>query len=148
LAGAVGYVHKPATAAELRVVVESILGDPSRRNRILVVDDDPDVREIYRAFMDPPFVVVTAGNGKDALELLRSQRIDLAIIDVHMPVMNGVELVRAMRAEPALEQIPVVVQSSDRTLLDAPIWGTLHVARVMDKMTFVHWVEEQIGTAM
>ena len=46
--------------------------------------------------------------------------IALAIVDVHMPVMNGVELIRAMRADPRFALIPVVVQTSDRAAARAP----------------------------
>ena len=144
LAGAVGYVQKPATAAELRAAVERVLGESSRRNTILVVDDETDVRSLYRDFLEPRFDVLTAANGKEALSVLRANRVVLAVVDVHMPVMNGVELVRAMRQEPALERIPVVVQSTDRVALDAPVWGTLRVARTMDKVGFVDWIEEQM----
>lgn len=144
LAGAVGYVQKPASASEIRAAVERVLGEGARRNRILVVDDEEDVRELYRAFLEPQFIVATAENGKAALEALRAERMDLAIIDVHMPVMNGVDLLRAMRADPALESLPVVVQTSDRSALAAPIWGSLHVSRVLDKERFVDWFEEQV----
>jgi len=144
LAGAVGYVQKPASASEIRAAVERVLGEGARSNAILIVDDDQDVRELYRAFLEPRFVVLTAENGREALETLRRERIDLAIVDVHMPVMNGVELLRSIRGDPALEGLPVVVQTSDRTALNAPIWGTLRVSQVLDKMRFLDWFEAQM----
>jgi CheY-like chemotaxis protein len=58
-----------------------------------------------------------------------------------MPVMNGAELIRAMRADPSLEKLPVVVQTNDRTALRAPVWGTLRVSEVLDKSNFLHWFD-------
>jgi CheY-like chemotaxis protein len=145
LAGAIGYVQKPASAMEVRMAVERLLGEGARRNSILVVDDAADVRTLYRALLEPRFVVLTAENGKEALAVLRTMRVDLAIVDVHMPVMNGAELVRAMRNDPVLEGLPVIVQTSDRAALSAPVWGALRVSRVMDKASFLDWFEEQAG---
>jgi CheY-like chemotaxis protein len=145
LAGGLGYIQKPASAAELRSAVERVLGDLDRTNTVLVVDDDPDIRELYRLFLDPEFVVLTSPNGKDALDVMHKEHVDLAIVDVHMPVMNGADLIRAMRRDPELERLPVVVQTSDRAALTAPVWGPLHVAQVMEKESFVDWCEGQMG---
>ena len=145
LVGAVGYVRKPATASEVRAAVERALGQSTRRCSILVVDDEEDVRALYRSFLEPRFDVLTAKDGKEALDVLRTRPLDLAIVDVHMPVMNGAELIRAMRNDPSLERLPVVVQTSDRTALRAPIWGTLHVSEVLDKANFLHWFDSHVG---
>jgi chemosensory pili system protein ChpA (sensor histidine kinase/response regulator) len=53
-----------------------------------------------------------AGDGLEALARLRRRVPDLALIDLEMPRMNGVELVRAMRAEPALHRVPVIMITS------------------------------------
>jgi CheY-like chemotaxis protein len=144
LAGATAYVRKPASAPELRAAVERVLSEGTRRNTILIVDDDPDVRDLYQEFLEPTFDVLTAEHGRDALEQLARTRVDLAIIDVQMPVMNGVELIRAMRADPRWEHLPVIVQTNDRAALAASNWSTLHVSQVMDKMRFVDWFESQV----
>lgn len=144
LVGAVGYVRKPATASEVRAAVERALGQSTRRRSVLVVDDEADVRELYRSFLEPRFEVLTAKDGKEALDVLGVQPADLAIVDVHMPVMNGAELIRAMRNDPSLEKLPVIVQTSDRTALRAPIWGTLHVSEVLDKANFLHWFDSHV----
>lgn len=144
LAGGLGYVRKPASASELRDAVERVLGQRNQPSTILVVDDDPLIRDVYCSFLEPKFIVVTSENGREALDILKREHVDLAIVDVHMPVMNGVELIRAMRRDPALEHLPVVVQTSDRASLDAPVWGPLHVAQVMDKESFVDWCEDQM----
>ena len=145
IAGATAYVQKPASAAEVRAVIERVLGERASRSTILVVDDDPDIRELYQAFLEPRFEAVTASNGVEALEVLRSRRVDLAVVDIHMPVMNGAELIRAIRADPKQDVLPIIVQTSDRTALNAPVWRSLRVSQVMDKSSFVDWFEAQLG---
>src|SRR5262249_38181136 len=138
LLGAIGYVQKPATAAEIREAVTRVLGHPQARNVILIVDDDPEIRDIYRSCLEPTFDVVEAANGRAALALLHERpKVDLAIVDVHMPIMNGTELLRAIRADPALERLPVIVQTNDSTALRAPVWRELHVAQLVDKGEFL-----------
>jgi CheY-like chemotaxis protein len=144
LAGAVGYVTKPASANDIRDAVDRVLGERRERNVILVVDDDQDVRDIYRDYLEERFDIVGAANGEEALACLKAHRVDLAIVDVHMPVMNGIDLVRAIRADPALDALPVIVQTSDATAARAPVWKPLRVAQVLDKFRFADWFEEQM----
>jgi CheY-like chemotaxis protein len=62
---------------------------------VLVVDDEPDLREIFSAWLRRHGCrVLTAANGREALEVLLSDKVDVLISDVRMPVMGGVELVR------------------------------------------------------
>ena len=142
LVGAIGFLRKPAPANEIRLAVDRAIGDVDRRAAILVADDDPIVRELYVTFLEARFDVVAVEDGAQALDVLRQRRIDLAIVDVHMPVMNGADLVKAMRADPRWERIPVIVETSDPTALDAPLWNALRVSRVMDKGGFAAWLDE------
>jgi CheY-like chemotaxis protein len=144
LAGAMGYVTKPSTAAEIREAVESVLGHGARRSAILVVDDDPEIRFLYRTFLEPRFTVLEAEDGREALELLRARPIDLAIVDVWMPVMNGLELIRAMRDDPALQRLPVIVQTADPGAVQARAWRDLQVSQVVDKFYFLEWLNARI----
>jgi len=143
LAGAVGWVRKPATAAEVREAVEKALGATSG-GTILVVDDDRDTRELYRAFLEPRFRVVEAENGKSALEALAALHVDLLIADIHMPVMNGVELVRTVRRERKHDELPIVVQSSDMASLRAPVWLDLCVDARIEKSRFLDWLDGRV----
>jgi CheY-like chemotaxis protein len=144
LAGAVGYVQKPATADEIRAEVKRVLGHEIGRASILVVDDDPGTRELYRMLLEQSFDVAEAEHGASALALLRQRLFDLVITDVHMPVMNGVELIRAIRQDPALEQIPIIVETSDRAALTSPVWCELKVASRVDKLEFLRWLDRHI----
>lgn len=84
-------------------------------NTILVVDDEKDIRESLRdALGDEGYAVRLASNGREALDLLTNlNRPGGIILDLTMPVMNGIEFYNAMRAVPALADIPVVISTSD-----------------------------------
>jgi two-component system, chemotaxis family, chemotaxis protein CheY len=73
--------------------------------RALVVDDSRAMRMILRRILvDVGFEVVEAGNGREALSALRTQpAISLVLVDWHMPEMDGLELVKAVRAEAAFD---------------------------------------------
>jgi CheY-like chemotaxis protein len=145
LAGAVGYVQKPATADEVRAAVEDALHRPGWRATVLVVDDEVDSLELYRSYLESRFDVEVAVHGAQALSIMRRKRIDLVITDVHMPVMNGVDLIRAMRADPALARIPVLVQTADRHALTCPVWRELGVSHRIDKLDFLRWIDHQMA---
>jgi two-component system chemotaxis response regulator CheY len=56
-----------------------------------------------------------ANNGKEALEILETEWVDVVLTDINMPVMNGHEFVQALAGSEALRSIPVIVVSTDRT---------------------------------
>ncbi|MGC9372852.1 MAG: response regulator, partial [Thermovirgaceae bacterium] len=69
--------------------------------RVLIAEDDPMVMEIYRKFLisiEGFCVAGQASNGKTALKMLRERRVDLLILDIFMPELNGIETLKAIRA--------------------------------------------------
>jgi len=86
--------------------------------RIMVVDDEPDIREfINRLMTRVGHEVVEAANGSEALEMVRHESIDIILMDVSMPTMNGFETLRRLRANPMMEDLPVIML----TTMDAAI---------------------------
>jgi CheY-like chemotaxis protein len=80
---------------------------------VLLVDDEPDLVSAWHYILtDAGYRVRSASNGVAALEMLRADRADLVITDWMMPVMNGAELCRALRAHPTLADIRVLVLTS------------------------------------
>lgn len=80
---------------------------------VLVVEDEFGIAELFDAILtDEGYRVLTAINGKQGIEMLAKERADLVFTDFMMPVMDGAGLLRAMAADPALREIPVVVMSS------------------------------------
>lgn len=91
---------------------------PRETETILIVDDDPHVLEVlYARLQSAGYTVLKAGNGQDALVLLKSNRIDLMVSDMKMPGMGGMELLaRARTKQPGL---PIVFLTAYGTIPDA-----------------------------
>ena len=82
---------------------------------ILVVDDDDDNREVFgEVLSEAGYRVMCAHDGAQALEMLRSLRPDIILLDVNMPVMDGLEFRAAQTRDPSIARIPTVVMTADR----------------------------------
>jgi DNA-binding response OmpR family regulator len=80
---------------------------------IIVVDDDPNIRELLGIHLrNAGHEVVTAKDGIEGGHAILKRRPDLIVTDAEMPHMTGFELVEALRADPALSSIPVVMLTS------------------------------------
>ena len=85
--------------------------------RILVVDDVPaNVRLLETRLLAEYFDVLTASNGVEALAICEKERVDVVLLDIMMPGMDGFEVCRRLKADPRTEHIPVVMV----TALDQP----------------------------
>lgn len=86
---------------------------------ILVVDDDPTIVKLVQLNLEiEDFEVVTASNGREALEAVAEHKPDLVLCDVMMPVMNGLEVVQRMKRDPSTAGIPIVLLSAKAQELD------------------------------
>lgn len=82
---------------------------------ILVVDDEPQIRRVMRTTLTAQgYAIVEARDGQEALEKLRSERPDLVLLDVNMPVMDGLETCREMRRGSDVGIIMLTVRSSEQ----------------------------------
>jgi CheY-like chemotaxis protein len=85
---------------------------------VLVVDDERDVRQLLSTYLNlQGFSVITASNGREALTRLGEVRPCLILLDLMMPVMDGLEFRQQQRQDPQLSHIPVVCLSAKH---DAP----------------------------
>lgn len=85
----------------------------SARSRVLIVDDEPAfLHQISTCLEKHGYEVVTARNGKDALVIADEQELDLILLDIIMPVLNGVELTKILRGNPRTSGIPIIVVST------------------------------------
>jgi signal transduction histidine kinase/ActR/RegA family two-component response regulator len=87
-------------------------GEPAGGNRsgsVLVVDDNADMRAYLTRLLGPYWTVRTTGNGEEALQAVAEQRPDIVLTDVMMPRVDGFELLRRLRADPATLDIPVIM---------------------------------------
>ncbi len=94
------------------VDVPGPVGAGGSRARILVIDDNADLRDYMSTLLAPVYAVTTATNGDDGLAAVRREPPDLIVSDVMMPGLTGTELVRELRADPAIAMIPVILVSA------------------------------------
>ncbi len=89
---------------------------------VLVVDDDPQVAVIVRAVLEAAgFEASISHNGADCLAAIETRLPDLIILDVAMPVMDGIEVLRAIRGRPETRNLPVIVLSARTEDLDVAV---------------------------
>lgn len=85
---------------------------PEARPRILLADDNADMRDYVCRLLEGRYRVTAVRNGAEALRAAREARPDLVLSDVMMPVMDGIELVQRLRADDALRTLPVILLSA------------------------------------
>ncbi|GAB3874809.1 response regulator [Dactylosporangium cerinum] len=81
--------------------------------RVLVAEDDSDIRDLFTMILESAGAAVVAVNsGGAALEALRSQQFDLLVTDMWMPQVSGLDLCKAVRADPATAGLPILMLSA------------------------------------
>jgi CheY-like chemotaxis protein len=120
--------------------------------KIITIDDEPPIRSLIRhTLRQDDHEIFEAGDGSEGLKVIRRERPDLIVLDFVMPVMNGAETLRAIRSDPQIAHIPVLlltgVKDADKLapllqdersdFLDKPFLVETLKARVR-KMLFLH----------
>lgn len=86
----------------------------TRNYSILITDDDRDCREVLREIMEPQgFRTFLASCGEEALDIVQDEEVHLALLDMHMPTMTGLEVLRLLRQ--MREVLPVILVTADAT---------------------------------
>jgi len=80
-----------------------------RKERILIVDDDPDIRDVLDLSLSEQYTIFEAANGKEGLEMVKAKNPDLIITDYNMPIMNGPEFCKQLRRDILLRHLPVIM---------------------------------------
>lgn len=89
------------------------LTQPQRtKGQILIVEDHPEIRQYIKELLESDYAVLEAGDGKEALNILLKEPIDLIITDLMMPIMDGFELIERITDDENLSHIPVLVVSA------------------------------------
>ena len=103
--------------------------------KIMIVDDDSDIRFSVSdglQMIAPDYEVVQAENGKAALDFLKKTYVDLIILDIMMPVMDGFELAEKIKQNPKLADIPIIFLSAK----------TDEYSKALGKMKGVDYIEK------
>jgi len=83
------------------------------KKRILIIDDEPELAQLISIFLGTAgFEVLSTYDGRQALEMLEQLPPDLVICDMIMPVMDGVATIQAIRANPRMRSIPIIMLSA------------------------------------
>ena len=80
-----------------------------RKEKIVVIDDDPDILDVLQLTLSGHYSVFCAANGKEGLELVKAKSPDMVITDYMMPVMNGPEFCRNLRKDILMQHLPVIM---------------------------------------
>ncbi|HJU38617.1 MAG TPA: response regulator, partial [Tahibacter sp.] len=109
--GAFSFVNKPVTTEELKAALEKIKDFAgTRRKRLLVIEDNAAERlGIVELIAHDDVEVVSVDNGAAALDALRGERFDCAVLDLRLPDMTGFELLDRVQERPGLQDLPIVV---------------------------------------
>ncbi|GAB4001982.1 hypothetical protein GCM10028807_59490 [Spirosoma daeguense] len=100
-------------SAEGEIVPESVfVSESSKETSVLIVDDNNDMRAYLGRLLEPHFIVRDAINGVDALQKIAQNHPDLILSDIMMPVMDGKELLKQVKASPDTARIPLIFLSA------------------------------------
>lgn len=88
-------------------------------SKILVVDDEKDVVELLKFLLEKDgYTVITAFNGREALDVIHGQRPDLVLLDVMMPEMDGYTVQTKLQEDPSTRDIPLIILTAKGQLRD------------------------------
>jgi len=145
--GAVEYLEKPIVPEHLLQSIKyARLLNETRE--VLVVDDDAGVRELMQqVFEDAHIDVRLAVDGVDAMAQMRAKQPDMIVLDLMMPKMDGFEVIRLMREDDKLKDIPLIVSTAKTLSRDELEWLESHASQVMIKggMALNEMVAKTIG---
>ncbi len=117
--------------------------------RILVVDDEPDVvRLVEFRLQREGFDILTASDGRSALDLLEHEKPDLIVLDIMMPLMDGMEVLRQIRQHRGTSRIPVIMltaKTASVTVDEArQLWVSDYVMKPFDPEKLVMKVKKAL----
>ncbi|RNL52186.1 two-component regulator propeller domain-containing protein [Pedobacter jejuensis] len=106
---------------ELDVLADST-ANPETRSRILLIEDNTEMRLYLKNYLKEKYLILEASNGKEGLQISAKQSLDLVISDVMMPEMDGLEFCRILKNDENTSHIPIILLTA-RTLLELQLEG-------------------------
>lgn len=116
---------------------------------ILVVDDEPIMRELVRLTVEGSFVCLEAEDGHQALRIAREQHPDLILLDWMMPELSGVEVAHELRCRPETAEIPIIMLTARGEATDRALGKELaihaYVVKPFSPRELLHHLEATLG---
>ena len=84
-----------------------------RRKTVLIVDDDEGMRETLTAVLKRQYRILRASTGEASLQMMEKEDVDIMLLDVRLPGINGFEVLKILRSDPATAHIPVIAVSAN-----------------------------------
>lgn len=119
----------------------------NRKCRILVIEDNDDIREsVKEALQADGFIVTSASHGREALDLIENstERLDLILTDLSMPVMDGRQFLRARYSLSYLAIIPVIVMTAEPSVTELADVHSV-IQKPVDFRTLRRLIQEAVG---
>jgi PAS domain S-box-containing protein len=142
--GATDYLEKPIEKTRLIGIIDGLVGSVDTPV-VLVVDDDRAIVELLsRTLKQRGYAVMAAYDGKEAMAAVRARAPHAILLDLRMPVMDGYEVLQALKADSATADIPVVIMSAyhfDRERADVLKLAAEQVCKPFDADEFVSRIE-------
>jgi len=118
--------------------------------KILVCDDERHIVRLIQVNLERQgWEVVTAYDGKEGLEKIKSVKPDLVVLDVMMPYMDGFEVLKSLRREPEFQDLPVIMltaKAQDKDVFEGYHYGAdMYLTKPFNPMELVTFVKRIIG---
>ncbi|APO45557.1 response regulator transcription factor [Paenibacillus xylanexedens] len=112
------------------------------RYTVLIADDEPEIVELLQLYLEKDYTIKTAVNGAEALQCIRSTQIDLVILDIMMPVMDGLQLIKQIRATYHMPVLFLSAKSQDHDkILGLGLGADDYIAKPFNPLEIVARVE-------
>ena len=116
----------------------------------VVKPDDPVIQRLLQVnFEMEDYVVLTAGDGEEGLEVARKEKPDIVLLDVMMPKMNGISVARALREDPDTADLPIIMLTAKAQAADIQagqdVGVDVYVTKPFDPLELIETVRELIG---
>ena len=143
--GADDFIPKPITEDKLINKVNRYFNTKNRHEKILVVDDSLVIQNVLKlGIMRNGYHVLVANNGKEGLDIAIREKPDVIISDIYMPVMDGYEMVKAIRNTPEIKNTPCIIMSSTDGKYNQKLAESLGVEKYFVKPFQLDYVMHQI----
>lgn len=112
------------------------------RYTVLIADDEPEIVELLQLYLEKDYTIKTAANGAEALQTIRSTQIDLVILDIMMPVLDGLQLIKQIRVTHHMPVLFLSAKSQDHDkILGLGLGADDYIAKPFNPLEIVARVE-------